>query len=181
MKLNSLKDLFEREVRELHHAKRDSLRMLSMLQRAASSRDLAILLDQEMSRAAAHADSLETLFVAHGTADCHPSRSVARLLADCYDLSRDEPATSALRDAALITLCRHLKHDLIAGLGCACAWARLLGDEHAVEVLQRCERDEMESDRQLGAIGDVINRHAVCGQTEEPWDATVEDTVLYCG
>ena len=181
MKLKSLKDLFEREVLELYRAKRDSQRMLSMIQRAASSRDLSIQLDQEMSRASKHIRWLETLIGTHGIADSRPSRSVARLLADCLDLSQDEPATPALRDAALIALCQHLKHDLIAGIGCTCAWARLLGDEQAVDVLQHCAREERESDRQLCAIADSINRHALTDQADGQYEPSMEDTVMYFG
>ena len=71
-------------------------------------------------------------------------------------------ADSDVLDAALIAAVQRVEHYEIAGYGCAKTYARLLGRDDDVALLQETEDEEGETDRRLTDLAErVINLDAL--------------------
>jgi ferritin-like metal-binding protein YciE len=87
--------------------------------------------------------------------------SINRLLDEGKDLLRDEARPPVL-DAGLIAVAQKVEHYEIAGYGCVRTWARLLGHEQAVILLQHTLDEEGETDHKLTELAErIVNPEAV--------------------
>ena len=66
-----------------------------------------------------------------------------------------------MRDAAIIGAVQHLKHDEIAGYGCARTWARLLGHQAVARTLQDILDEERDFDAELTRLAESVNERAL--------------------
>ena len=68
---------------------------------------------------------------------------------------------AAVLDAGLISAAQRVEHYEIAAYGCARTFAELLGDDAAVQVLEKSLEEEKEADATLTAIAmQLVNRQA---------------------
>jgi ferritin-like metal-binding protein YciE len=158
--MNSLKDLYRNQLAQVYQAKKESLEVLPILQRAAAAPDLASAFGRHLLKTREHVRQLENLLDGAAVADGQTATRVASLIYDCAAMSQDSAADPDVRDAAIIAAVQHLKHDEIAGLGCTRTWARLLGDHEASTILQDCLNDEKQCDAELIRIAQNVNGRA---------------------
>ncbi len=118
MHLNTLRDLYYEQLAELYRGEKESLAVLPVLRKCASSPDLAKALDDELGRTHVHVEQLDRIVPENRRATPTPFRSARTLLRDCYKAGREWEAPPVVRDAALIATTQHFKHDEIAGYGC---------------------------------------------------------------
>jgi ferritin-like metal-binding protein YciE len=70
-----------------------------------------------------------------------------------------------VRDAALIAAAQRVEHYEIAGYGCAKTYARLLGRDQDVQLLQQTENEEGQTDKLLTQLAEhAINIDAMAGR-----------------
>jgi ferritin-like metal-binding protein YciE len=80
----------------------------------------------------------------------------------------EEDGDEAVLDAALIGAAQKVEHYEIAGYGVARTFASLLGEEDAMESLQRTLNEEGETDKKLTQIAEsVINIEASEAEEDE--------------
>jgi ferritin-like metal-binding protein YciE len=60
-----------------------------------------------------------------------------------------EDAADAVKDAGLIASAQKAEHYEIASYGCLCAWAELLGEQDALELLRQNLAEEEEANEKL--------------------------------
>ncbi len=162
MPLRSLKDLLIQQLNELYAGEKHAGQVLPRLAHAASSPRLADVFEGYAGEAKDHVERLTTIF---DEMDVKPRRAEAKgtkgLLEDCLRLADMENAEVHVRDAALIAVAQHVKHDGIAGYGCARTWARLLGMHEAADLLHKSLMEERNADAELTRIAEELNLEAV--------------------
>lgn len=72
----------------------------------------------------------------------------------------DEKGEPAVKDAGLISAAQKVEHYEIAGYGCVRAWAQVLGNEEAADLLQQTLDEEEAADKKLTAIAESLNLEA---------------------
>jgi len=66
-------------------------------------------------------------------------------------------------DAGLISAAQRVEHYEIAAYGCVRTYASILGDENAVDLLERTLQEEKETDAKLTELAQAINLDAAIG------------------
>ena len=78
----------------------------------------------------------------------------------------DDVKQSPLRDAGLIAAANRVEHYEMAGYGTARAYATILGDEEASDLLQQTLEEEKEADQELTSLAESINEDAAVKAVE---------------
>ncbi len=73
----------------------------------------------------------------------------------------EEEAAEAVMDAALISAAQRVEHYEIAAYGCLVTYAKELGDDASAELLAQTLGEEEETDEELSALAEEINRAAM--------------------
>ena len=71
-----------------------------------------------------------------------------------------EEFSDNVRDAALISAAQRVEHYEMAGYGSVIAYARLLEESEAAEILEETLEEEMAADRKLTELSEDINEQA---------------------
>jgi ferritin-like metal-binding protein YciE len=166
MALNTMKDLLIDQLDELYAAEKHCLAVLPDMAAAATSPELADAIHRQVAQTTQHVSRLKEVFSELGAIPKQQeSKGMKGLLEDCLELAQDTDAEPHVRDAALIAVAQHVKHDEIAGYGCARCWASLIGSPHAAATLEATLREERDADAGLSRIADRINVDAVAPVT----------------
>lgn len=171
MELESLRELYVDELKDLYSAEGQILKALPRMIKAASSRDLKSALTEHERVTRKQVQRLERIFKDLDESPrgkkCH---GMEGLLAEGKELISEKPEPDVL-DAGLISKAQHVEHYEIAGYGTVRAWAQQLGFEQHVELLQETLDEESEADEKLSQLAESsINIEAA-----EPDDEAVSD------
>lgn len=154
MALNSIQDLFVKELSDLHSAELQILDTLPKLAKAARSAELTKAFDHHRAQTEVHRDRLIQVF---GLVGAKPSgetcKGMAGLLAEGESLLKEEGPSEVL-DAALIGAAQRVEHYEMAGYGCARTYARMLGLDAGVQLLQQTLDEEGQTDHQLTRLAE---------------------------
>jgi ferritin-like metal-binding protein YciE len=174
MAAETLRDLYEDELRDLYAAEQHIISALPELSAAASDPDLRAALDKHLQRTRIHVERLDLLFKQHGMAPgARQSSGIEGVVRT--GSARVRPAGDRdVRDAAIIAAAQHVEHYEMAGYGCARTFARQLGDEYAADLLQQTLDEEGAADKELTRIAQSgINQAASAGASDDdtrlPW------------
>ena len=86
-----------------------------------------------------------------------------------------EDGIAAVKDAALIAAAQRVEHYEMAGYGCVRTFAKLLGYDEAVELLQATLDEEGEADKALTELAEtIINIDAENADDEDDEDNDAE-------
>src|SRR6185369_1033353 len=69
----------------------------------------------------------------------------------------EEDAEPEVKDAALISAAQRVEHYEMAGYGCVRTYAKLLGNDKAVRLLQLTLDEEADTDKALTKLAEKIN------------------------
>ncbi len=164
-KLTSLDDIFVHELQATYDAEHQILKALPGFANAASHPDLRGALVEHLRETEVHVERLEKVFVMLGLpARGTKSYGMTGLLVEGAKLMDNEPQSEIL-DAALIASLQKVEHYEIAGYGCLCTYAELLGYDHAHDLLGQTLDDEETIDQKLTELTEsVFNPQAVEGE-----------------
>jgi ferritin-like metal-binding protein YciE len=159
--LNSLEDLLVLELGDLYDAEQRFCAVLPHMAEAAHSESLKAALDDHVGQTKRRVSRLEQIFVDLG-------RSVNRETCDAMKglISEGKAIINAkgapeVKDAALIGAVQRVEHFEIAGYGTARTFARRLGLDDAVRLLQTSLDDARETDHFLTDLAEQeINQQA---------------------
>jgi ferritin-like metal-binding protein YciE len=163
MKLNTLRDLYINELKDLYNAESQIRKALPKMAKAASDPKLAAAFTGHLTETMIHIDRLETIFK---KLDVSPKgrtcKAMEGLLAEGQDLLAQGDADPSVLDAALIGTAQRVEHYEMAGYGCVRTYARLLGEKQATKLLQETLDEEGATDKKLTQLAEsVINAEAV--------------------
>jgi len=164
MKIQTLADLMIDHARDMLDAEKQLVKALPRMAKGASSPHLRRAFETHLEETKLHVqrlvDALEMLGQATRAKKC---RAMQGLLEEGKEiLELDAPPD--VRDAALIAAAQKVEHYEMAGYGCLCTWAGLLGETRVKKLLGESLQEEKATDDLLTEIaGNVVNPVAVGG------------------
>lgn len=163
MKLETLKDLYIHELKDLLSAERQIIAALPKMAKAASNPQLRSGFEKHLEQSKEHLARLEKILASHGAAARGPKcKGMEGLLKEGSEMVEEE-ADEEVRDAGLISAAQRVEHYEMAGYGCARTYAQLLGDTAGAKALQTTLDEEGDTDKQLTklAVSGGINLEAM--------------------
>jgi ferritin-like metal-binding protein YciE len=168
--LNTLNDLFQNELRDVYDAEKQLLKALPKIIKAAKDTQLREALTMHLEETRGQVERLEQAFE---SLDLKPKgkhcAGMAGILEEGSDLL-EEDGNDAVLDAAFIAGCQRVEHYEITAYGTLMAWAKLLGHEEALKLLEANEREEKAADMKLTKIAEATVNPEAAGAVEESDD-----------
>ena len=161
MKLNSLRDLYVSELKDLYDAENRILKALPKMAEAASSPDLRGAFEHHLQQTRRHAERLEQILRGlNESPKGQKCKGIEGIIDEGEDLiSKDAPASVC--DAALISAAQRVEHYEIAAYGTVRTYARRLGFEDQADLLNQTLQEEGETDKKLTNLAEsYINEQA---------------------
>lgn len=161
MKLESLKELFIEELRDLYSAESQLVKALPKMAKAASSADLQNAFTEHLEQTKEHVARLEKIFEG---LDKSPKgktcKAMEGLITEGSELM-EEDAEPAVLDAGLIAAAQRVEHYEIAAYGTVRTYAETLGEKKAERLLHQTLQEEGETDKKLTTLAiSLINLQA---------------------
>jgi len=162
MELETLKDLYVKELKDLYSAETQILKALPKMVKAANNEDLAAGFTEHLEQTKEHAARLEKILKSHDETTkgpkCHGMEGV---LEEGAEMIKEE-ADEEVKDAGLISAAQRVEHYEMAGYGCVVAYAKLIGDKEGARLLAQTLEEEEETDQKLTDLAEsLINVEAV--------------------
>jgi ferritin-like metal-binding protein YciE len=153
MKIHSLQDLFDLELRQIYDCEQKLVKKgLPTMAGAATSAELRNALEQHLQETRTHVTRLEQVFSIIGKkADTESNDILDEMTDQAEDLIKNSDS-AAVRDAALIASGNQVEHFEIASYGSLMAFAEQLGFTEAVSLLQQTLKEEKAADAKLTSI-----------------------------
>jgi ferritin-like metal-binding protein YciE len=160
MELDSLRDLYIEELKDLYSAENQITKALPKMAKAASSKSLKAGFEKHLNETKTHVERLQQIFkglgVSPGNKKCH---AMAGLVEEGQEII-SEDAEPEVRDAGLIAAAQRVEHYEMAGYGCVRTYAELLGEKQAAKLLQKTLDEEGATDKKLTELARGINVQA---------------------
>lgn len=162
MELNSLKELFVHDLKDIYNAEQQILKALPKMIRAASSAPLKEALTEHQQVTEQQVVRLDTIFAdldqsARTNKKCKGMEGVLEEGSEMLKQDADEEVL----DAGIIGAAQKVEHYEIAAYGTLVAYASLLGLDAAVELLEQTLEEEKAADVTLTEIATaVVNAEA---------------------
>jgi ferritin-like metal-binding protein YciE len=156
MKIESLRDLFEIELKYAYDCEQKLVKKgLPTMIQAANSPDLRNALEQHLQETKMHVSRLERVFSIAGATAKAESNDIFDELSSAAKDSIDEVQEGSLRDAALIVSGNLVEHYEMAVYGSLASFAKQLGLQDAVQLLQQTLQEEKAADATLTRLGET--------------------------
>lgn len=162
MKLESLKDLYLEQLRDLYSAETQLVDALPKMAEAASSRDLKTAFNEHLRQTQEQVRRLERIFENLGEKPTgHTCEGMKGLIKEGQEMIKTKGEPAAI-DAGLIAAAQRVEHYEIAGYGTVRTYAELLGHNEHVTLLERSLTEEEETDERLTELAEShINEEAL--------------------
>ena len=149
----TLDDLFLDTLKDIYYAEKQIVRALPKMSKAANSPDLKAGFDKHLKETEGHVERLEQVFDIIG----EPARgktceAILGILEEGKEIMEDFKGSPAL-DAGLISAAQAVEHYEIARYGTLKAWAKQLGKNDVVRLLEATEKEEIATDQTLSKLG----------------------------
>lgn len=168
MQLNSLKDLYLEQLKDLYSAEQQLTEALPKMAKAASNADLKNAFRTHLEETKNQVKRLEKLF---NGLDEDPSGETCEAMEGLISEGEDiveAKGDAATRDAALIAAAQRVEHYEISGYGTVVAYARTLGRSEDVSILEETLEEEKDADELLNDIAlEEVNSAAVKSASEQ--------------
>jgi ferritin-like metal-binding protein YciE len=159
--LNSFNDLFVQQIEDLYDAEQQLTKALPKMIDAANSPQLKQAIQSHLQETEGHVSRLEQIF---REVNRDPKRETCAAMKGL--ISEGETMIKAkgdadVKDAALIAAAQRVEHYEISGYGTARAFARRLGLNQAVTLLDQTLQEEKAADEKLNSIAESgVNQQA---------------------
>lgn len=152
--LGSLEDLYLEQLQDLYDAEHQILKALPKMLEAATAPELKRAFELHLQQTQGQIRRLEQVFQQIGAT---PQGKVCAAMQGLITEGEELMSTRAdptVMDAGLIAAAQRVEHYEMAGYGCLRTWARQLGYNQAVQLLQQTLEEEEHTDRQLTQIAE---------------------------
>ena len=154
MQMNSLRELYVEELKDLYSAENQILKALPRMIRAASNKDLQRAFSQHERQTQQHVKRLDRIFrMLDESPRGKKCKGMEGLLEEGQELIKERPEPEVL-NAGLIAAAQRVEHYEIAGYGTVRTYARQLGEEEQATLLQETLNEEGETDKLLSALAE---------------------------
>jgi ferritin-like metal-binding protein YciE len=149
MELDTLKDLYIHELKDLFSAEQQLIKALPKMAKAASNKELANDFQQHLEQTKEHAQRLQQILSSHEqTTRGSKCKGMEGIVAEGAEMIEEE-ADIEVKDAGLIAAAQRVEHYEMAGYGTARAYAELVGDSEGANLLQTTLEEERQTDQKL--------------------------------
>jgi len=164
MKLNSLQDLYIEQLQDLYSAENQLVKALPKMAKAASTPELRQAFEEHLVQTQTHVQRLEQIFKQRGAKTGNVTCKGMQGLITEGDEMIKEKADEAVRDAGLIAAAQRVEHYEMAGYGCVRTYARQLGYQQDLTLLQQTLDEEGTADKKLTSLAErLVNVEAERG------------------
>ncbi|MBV9673682.1 MAG: ferritin-like domain-containing protein [Verrucomicrobia bacterium] len=154
LKLDSLRDLFIEELRDLYSAESQLIEALPLMANAAHSATLKSAFNHHLAQTKEHAARLERIFSGIGEKAAGETCEAMKGLVKEGQQLIDAKGDANVRDAGLIGAAQRVEHYEMAGYGTARSLAKRLGENEIASVLQQTLDEEGETDKKLTSLAE---------------------------
>jgi ferritin-like metal-binding protein YciE len=152
--VTALQDLFENELRDVYDAEKQIVKALPRVIRAATSEDLRNALEEHLEVTRGQVDRLEQVF---DSLEMKPRGKHCPGMEGILEEGKElinEGAKGDVLDAGLIAAAQRVEHYEISVYGTLAAWARQLGHNNVVRLLEETLQEEKQADKKLTALAE---------------------------
>jgi ferritin-like metal-binding protein YciE len=154
MKLDSLRNLFIEELRDLYSAEKQITRALPKMAKGATSPELQQAFETHLQQTEGQIERLDQIFELLGvSSNGKKCKGMEGLIEEGSELL-EEDGEGFVIDAGLIGAAQRVEHYEIAGYGTARALAETLGETEAARLLQQTLDEEGETDKLLTRLAE---------------------------
>jgi ferritin-like metal-binding protein YciE len=152
MELNTLKDLYIHELKDLFSAEKQIVKALPKMAKAASNKQLVAGFQEHLEQTKEHAQRLEKILSSHQQTTRGPKcKGMEGVVAEGAEMIEEE-ADDEVKDAGLIAAAQRVEHYEMAGYGTARTYAELLGDKEGAKLLAQTLEEERQTDQKLSQL-----------------------------
>lgn len=155
-----LKELYVDELKDIYNAENQLLKALPKMAKAASSERLRQGFEEHLEQTRGHVERLEKIFK---SLDESPKGKkcvgMEGLVKEGSEVM-GEDFEGALMDAALIGAAQRVEHYEIAAYGTISEFAKVLGENEHVSLLEETLQEEKDTDEKLTSLAKEINPQA---------------------
>lgn len=157
----NLEELFRHFLRDIYYAEKKVLKALPKMARKADSDELREAFESHLEETEQQVENLERIFEQLGLkARGVTCEAINGILEEAKEII-DEAENADTRDAGMIAAAQAVEHYEITRYGTMVAWAKTLGHESAVALLQANLDQEYAADRKLSNLAEkTLNREA---------------------
>ena len=154
MEMETLRDIYVEELKDLWSAEKQIVKALPKMVRAATHPKLKKAFAKHEKQSQVHIKRLERICKELGVSP-RGKKCVGMegLLEEGSDLIKEKPDKDVL-DAGLISAAQHVEHYEMAGYGTCRTWARTLGYESQAQLLQTTLDEEQQTDLDLTVLAE---------------------------
>jgi ferritin-like metal-binding protein YciE len=154
MKVTTLDELLEDELKDIYSAETQLLKALPKMAKAAESNDLRSAFEKHLEQTRVHAQRIEEICSDLKTTPLGKNCAGMEGLIQEGDEVIQSDAEAEAKQAALIGAAQRVEHYEIAAYGTARAHARQLGYLKAVDLLSQTLEEEKETDKNLTKVAE---------------------------
>ena len=152
MELQTLKDLYIHELKDLFSAEQQLVKALPKMAKAASNKELAAGFQEHLEQTRGHAQRVEQILASHQQTTRGPKcKGMKGIVAEGAEMIEEE-ADVEVKDAGLIAAAQRVEHYEMAGYGTARTYAELLGDKEGAKLLGLTLEEERQTDQKLSKL-----------------------------
>ena len=170
MQKGSLRELYVDELRDLYSAETQLTKALPKMAKASSNAELRQAFEEHLRQTSEHVSRLEQIFeMLEEKASGKKCLGMEGLVKEGAE-SMQEDYEDAVLDAAIIGAAQRVEHYEIAAYGTAREFARLLGEDEHISLLEETLEEEKQTDSKLTQLAESINPQAsgaAAGQEED--------------
>ena len=181
MRKDSLRQLYVNELKDLYSAETQLVKALPKMAKASSNAQLRQGFEEHLRQTSEHVSRLEQIFeMLDEKASGKKCVGMEGLIKEGAE-TMQEKYRDEVMDAALIGAAQRVEHYEIAGYGTSREFARLLGEDEHVSLLEQTLEEEKRTDEKLTQLAEQINAQAEEGETgdeEEEIEETEEEAAI---
>ncbi|MBI2269112.1 MAG: ferritin-like domain-containing protein [Bacteroidetes bacterium] len=157
-----LRELFEDELKDIYWAEKALVKAIPKMIKESTSEELAAALSDHLSVTKEQVSRVEEIFDSIGApAEVKKCEAMAGLIKESEQIMKYSEK-GFVRDAGIISAAQKVEHYEIASYGTLAAFAKILGENKAVTLLNETLNEEKEADERLSEIAESsINIEAV--------------------
>jgi len=169
---SQLEKLFTDTLKDIYWAEKQLTKALPKMQKNATTDELKSAIEEHLTQTEEHVSRLEQVFEMCGKkAQAKKCEAMEGLIEEGNEIVEETEKGTMTRDAGIIMAAQKVEHYEIATYGCLVTFAKTLGMEDAVELLQQTLDEEKETDERLTQIAEGnINQAAEQEEDEESED-----------
>ncbi len=176
MKIETLRELYLEELRDIYDAENQLLKALPKMAKAAQNEELKAAFEQHLEQTQEQVERLNRVFEELGEkpkgTKCEAMKGLLEEAKKMMDETQDEETL----DAAMIAAAQKVEHYEIATYGTLRTWAELLGFDEQADLLQETLDEEKDTDENLTELAvSSVNLEAASEEGEEEGEESEED------